>query len=114
MGSEWKETTIGSFAPFSYGKGLPERQRNQDGTIPVFGSNGIVGTHTEDFVNSSGVIIGRKGTVGAVHFCKSPFWPIDTTFYIESKPDQDICYVYYLLRSLGLEHMNADSAVPLV
>jgi type I restriction enzyme S subunit len=108
----WTETTVGDFAPFLYGKGLPERQRNQAGTVPVFGSNGVVGMHNEALVNNAGIIIGRKGTVGAVHFCKTPFWPIDTTFYVENKPNQEIRYIYYLLRSLGLEHMNADSAVP--
>ncbi len=112
MGDKWRETTIGDFTPFSYGKGLPDRQRNQLGTVPVFGSNGIVGMHSEALVNNAGVIIGRKGTAGAVRFCKYPFWPIDTTFYIESKPNREIRYIYYLLRSLGLEHMNADSAVP--
>jgi len=108
----WIETTVGDFAPFLYGKGLHERQRNQLGSVPVFGSNGVIGTHTEALVNNAGIIIGRKGTVGAVHFCKGRFWPIDTTFYVESKPNQEIRYIYYLLRSLGLEHMNADSAVP--
>ncbi|MBI5327853.1 MAG: restriction endonuclease subunit S [Deltaproteobacteria bacterium] len=112
MGDKWKEMTLGDFAPFLYGKGLPEKSRHQSGHIPVFGSNGVIGMHNEVLVNNAGVIIGRKGTVGAVHFSKSPFWPIDTTFYIESKPEREIRYVYYLLRSLGLEHMNADSAVP--
>src|SRR3989338_2893979 len=108
----WTETTVGDFSPFLYGKGLAERQRNQLGSVPVFGSNGVIGTHTEALVNNAGIVIGRKGTVGAVHFCKGPFWPIDTAFYVESKPDREIRYIYYLLRSLGLEHMNADSAVP--
>ncbi len=112
MGDKWKEMRLGDFAPFLYGKGLPEKSRNQNGHIPVFGSNGVIGMHNEALVNNTGVIIGRKGTVGAVHFSKSPFWPIDTTFYIESKPEREVRYVYYLLHSLGLEHMNADSAVP--
>lgn len=112
MGDKWREMKLGDFAPFLYGKGLSETSRNQSGNIPVFGSNGIIGKHDVAFVKKAGVIIGRKGTVGAVHFSKIPFWPIDTTFYVEESDSSDIRFIYYLLRSLGLEHMNADSAVP--
>jgi type I restriction enzyme S subunit len=112
MAGEWREATVGEFAPFAYGKGLPEHRRNLSGEVPVFGSNGMVGFHDEALTCSQTVIIGRKGTVGAVHYSPKPCWPIDTTFYvIDSDPDV-LRFKYYLLKSLGLEHMNADSAVP--
>jgi len=57
-------------------------------------------------------VIGRKGTVGAVHYTAQPFWPIDTTFYVSRANHRDLRYTYYLLKSLGLENMNSDSAVP--
>ena len=42
-----------------------------------------------------------------------PFWPIDTAFYVEDQPaKRDIRFTYYLLKTLGLEKMNSDSAVP--
>lgn len=108
---DWIETTIGEFCPFEYGKGLKGTDRQQ-GDVPVFGSNGIVGYHNQAIVESKGVIIGRKGTVGAVHYSDKPFCPIDTAFYIAESPDKDIRYIYFLLKSIGLEHMNSDSAVP--
>ncbi|MFN4021890.1 MAG: restriction endonuclease subunit S [Hydrogenophilus thermoluteolus] len=111
MGGEWIETTVGDFCPFEYGRSLPERMR-QPGPYPVFGSNGRVGFHVEPLVNGPGIIIGRKGTVGAVHFSKEPFWPIDTTFYVTEAEHRDLRFTYYLLCSLGLDRMNADSAVP--
>jgi len=112
MVGEWREATVGEFAPFAYGKGLPEHRRNLSGEVPVFGSNGMVGFHDEALTCSQTVIIGRKGTVGAVHYSPKPCWPIDTTFYVID-PDPDVLrFKYYLLKSLGLEHMNADSAVP--
>ena len=113
MGSEWRESTLGEFCPFTYGKGLPEKKRKGTGTIQVFGSNGVVGTHDLAYVDDAGIIIGRKGTVGAVHYSDSPFWPIDTTFYIENEPEKrDLRFTYYLLQSIGLDIMNSDSAVP--
>jgi type I restriction enzyme S subunit len=112
MGSEWTPTTVGSFCPFVYGKGLPEKKRNLTGNITVYGSNGPVGVHDQPLVDGPGIVIGRKGTVGAVHFAAEPFWPIDTTFYVVGGTDRDLKYTYYLLKSIGLENMNADSAVP--
>lgn len=109
----WKETTVGVFSPFTYGKGLPEKKRNASGEVKVYGSNGVVGVHDQALVGGPGIIIGRKGTVGTVTYSPTPFWPIDTTFYVTEEPDsRDLLYTYYLLKSLGLELMNADSAVP--
>lgn len=112
MGSEWLATTISSFCPFTYGKGLPAKKRNPDGYFLVYGSNGPVGTHDQPLVDEPGIVIGRKGTVGSVHFVPKPFWPIDTTFYVVSAPGRHLKYTYYLLKSIGLREMNADSAVP--
>lgn len=107
----WIETTVGEYCPFVYGKGLPKPQR-AEGNIPVFGSNGCVDYHNKSYVNGPGIIIGRKGSVGAVHLSADPFWPIDTSFYVEKDSIDELKFTYYLLKSLGLEGMNSDSAVP--
>jgi len=39
-------------------------------------------------------------------------WPIDTTFFVEFADAREARFAYYLLQTLGLEHMNSDSAVP--
>ena len=110
--SEWEETTIGEFAPFAYGKGLTKRTR-VEGKFRVYGSNGVVGTHNEAYVNSEGIIIGRKGSVGELHLSKKPFWPIDTTFFIKDEPSKrNLYFTYYMLKTIGLGQMNSDSAVP--
>ena len=108
----WKIVTLGEFAPFTYGKGLPVGKRNPLGTIPVFGSNGIVGYHDSSLTEGPTIIIGRKGTVGAVHYSPIPCWPIDTTFFITGNDSALTRFKYYALSVLGLEHMNSDSAVP--
>ena len=107
----WIEITVGEYCPFVYGKGLPKTQRTE-GDIPVFGSNGCVDYHNKSHVNGPGIIIGRKGSVGAVHLSVEPFWPIDTSFYVEKESIDELKFTYYLLKSLGLEGMNSDSAVP--
>ena len=112
MTDDWCTTTVGEFAPFTYGKGLPKKQRNETGGIPVYGSNGIVGYHDQALTNSPTIIIGRKGTVGAVHYSPVPCWPIDTTFYVTADDPQLLRFKYYALQSLGLDDANSDSAVP--
>ncbi|MYD06878.1 MAG: restriction endonuclease subunit S [Acidimicrobiaceae bacterium] len=108
----WETVTLGEFAPFTYGKGLPVGKRNPSGAIPVFGSNGIVGYHDSPLTDGPTIIIGRKGTVGAVHYSPIPCWPIDTTFFITGNDPTLVKFKYYALSTLGLEHMNSDSAVP--
>lgn len=108
----WNLTTIGEFAPFMYGKGLPKRARNSAGSVPVFGSNGIVGYHDVALTCGPTVIIGRKGTAGAVHYSPVPCWPIDTTFYVTGDDFGRLRFVFYTLKTLDLADMNADSAVP--
>lgn len=109
--SNWIETTIGNFCPFNYGKGLPKRER-VDGPFAVYGSNGPVGYHNKFLIDEEGIVIGRKGTVGEVHFSARPFWPIDTTFYVKSVLYRNTRFTYYLLKAAGLHEMNTDSAVP--
>ena len=104
--------TIGEYSPFSYGKGLPDRKRHPSGQVPVFGSNGIVGYHDISLTNSPTVIVGRKGTVGAVHYSPVPCWPIDTTFFVTDRDSEILRFKYYTLKSLSFNSMNTDSAVP--
>lgn len=63
----WLHQTIGEFAPLSYGRGLPRAQRVTTGEFGVYGSNGVVGFHDKALTRGPTVIVGRKGTVGAIH-----------------------------------------------
>ena len=112
MLSDWRTCTVAEFCPFSYGKGLPEHARSIGGDVPVFGSNGIVGFHDTALTVGPTVIIGRKGTIGAVHHSPVPCWPIDTTFWVWDHDHSALRFKYYLLKSLELQRMNSDSAVP--
>ncbi|HET9896750.1 MAG TPA: restriction endonuclease subunit S [Streptosporangiaceae bacterium] len=95
-----------------YGKALPASLR-LSGAVPVYGSGGVVGHHGEALVAGPGVIIGRKGTVGTVHWSEGDFFPIDTTFYVRLlRQEIPIEFAFFALRELGLESMNSDSAVP--
>jgi type I restriction enzyme, S subunit len=103
---------IEDVGPFKYGKGLPERDR-LPGEIPVYGSGGIVGRHHVPYVNQRGIIIGRKGSIGTVYFSEEPFFPIDTVFFVDRVAENtNLKFYYYFLKSIGLERLNSDAAVP--
>ena len=102
----------GDVLDLAYGKALPAARR-RPGDVPVYGSGGVSGTHDQPLVEGPGVIVGRKGTVGSVHWAPAGFYPIDTTYYVRRK-DQELSwpYAYFLLSNLRLSSMNQDSAVP--
>lgn len=108
----WKLVKLGDILSLEYGDNLPADSRDS-GDIPVYGSNGQVDTHSEPAVDKSGIILGRKGSIGEIEFSNEPFWPIDTTYYItDEKTEQNLQFLYYLLQNIQLERLNAASAIP--
>src|ERR1022692_2551614 len=103
---------VGNLLDLMYGKALPAAQR-VSGDISVYGSGGITGCHNQALAVGPGVVVGRKGTVGAVYWSAEDFFPIDTTFYIKLlRPTTPIEFAFFTLQNLGLKMMNSDSAVP--
>ena len=111
--SDWQTKRLGDVLQLNYGKSLPLKSR-VDGAIPVYGSNGVVGTHIEPIVKKPGLVVGRKGSAGEVHFSRGPFCPIDTTFYVteDDAPDTDLEFLFYLLRHVDLRRITGDVGVP--
>jgi len=103
---------LGKICNFSYGDSLPDLSRIK-GRFPVYGSNGIVGWHNAAVTGGPTIIIGRKGSVGKIHYSPNPVFPIDTTYFIEkTKIPCDLRWLYYALCTLGLEDLNRAAAVP--
>lgn len=103
---------LGDEIELLYGRGLPQRSR-VPGKYPVFGSNGQVDTHNVPLLVGPGVVVGRKGSVGEIIWTDGDFWPIDTTYYIKLKnQDDNIKYWYYQLKTLRLNELNSHSAIP--
>jgi type I restriction enzyme S subunit len=109
--ADWECVQLKDRLELLYGRALKEEIR-KPGDIEVFGSNGKVGSHNEHWLDAPGVLVGRKGTVGAVHFATKPFWPIDTTYYVKATGHDDLRYLFYLLDYLPLKILNAATGVP--
>jgi type I restriction enzyme S subunit len=111
-GSGWANTTVGELLNIRYGKALPTEERNPTGPVPVVGSAGrMTGTHTA-LVTSPSVLIGRKGSAGAVRLESDGCWPIDTTYYAEIP---DTCHPRFLrwqLHALDLGRLDSSTTTP--
>ena len=108
----WPTVELGQIGEFRYGKSLPASLRH-DGPVPVYGSNGAVGSHSVALTCGPTVVVGRKGSFGEVHFSDHACWPIDTTYYVDgSATDVDLRWLYWTLPSLRLTELNRAAAIP--
>lgn len=107
----WEWVRIGQVLSLEYGSSLPEKDR-LPGFIPVYGSNGIVGFHTSALVNEPSLIVGRKGSVGAINISMVPFWPIDTSYFVTPPNGIELQFAFHLLKSLGLAKHDKATAIP--
>ena len=107
----WVACSLGKIIILEYGKSLPEKRRIK-GDYPVYGSAGIVGTHNDFLIESQSIVVGRKGTVGAVYKTSQPFFPIDTTYYVVARNEVNWDWLTALLEFLQLAKLNEATGVP--
>ena len=108
----WRTVRLADVFTLEYGVSLPERKR-QAGKVPVVGSAGIVGFHSESAVEGPGVVVGRKGSIGSVTWIDEAFVPIDTTYYVSPNPlCADLRWLYYVLGRENLSVLNRATGVP--
>jgi type I restriction enzyme S subunit len=105
------KTTLGDLVEFQRGYDLPKSQF-QEGTIPVISSNGILGYHNQSKVKGPGITIGRSGTVGLPHYINEDFFPHNTALFIKDFKVNYPKYIYYLIKTLGLNDYKSGSGVP--
>ncbi len=109
--NKWAEITLGHLINLEYGAGLLEIARTGEG-FPVFGSSGIVGRHEDYLVEAPGIVVGRKGSIGSVFWTDEPFYPIDTTYYVQQKTSDYLRWIYWYLTYLPLEKLDTSTGVP--
>ena len=107
----FRECLLGEVLTLKRGYDLPSQNRN-DGSIPIVSSSGITGTHSDAKVKGPGVVTGRYGTIGEVHFIDTDFWPLNTTLYVQDFKGNDPRFVAYFLRTLNFASRSAAAAVP--
>lgn len=110
-GAAWFDKTLGEVILLQRGFDLTEKS-NDPGPYPVISSGGISYRTATPKVDGPGVVTGRKGVLGKVHFSEGPYWPHDTTLWVKDFKGNDPRYVYYLLHTLPLAHLDAGASNP--
>jgi len=102
----WTWCRLGGIIEMIYGDSLTKNQCIEGAEFPVFGSNGIVGYYNKYNTSKRAIIIGRKGSAGAINICQTPSWTTDVAYYVEESNHLNFIFTYYLLMSLQLEKLG--------
>lgn len=82
------------------------------GSVPIIGSNGVVGYHDNFKVKGPGVVTGRSGSIGISYYVENDYWPLNTGLYVEDFHGNDPLYVHYFFQSFNFGQYAAGVSVP--
>jgi type I restriction enzyme S subunit len=105
----WELGKLSDLLEIKYGK---DHKNLNEGSIPVYGSGGLMRYADTSLYSGESVLIPRKGTLSNILYLNEEFWTVDTMFYTIPKIDNAPKYSFYHLKSLDFVSMNVGSAVP--
>ena len=105
----WEVVQLNKVLEIKYGK---DHKHLENGTIPLYGSGGIMRFVNKALYEEESILIPRKGTLSNLFYINKPFWSVDTMFYTKIKDRIYSKFLFLLLKSMNLAAMNVGSAVP--
>ena len=109
--SNWRSGQLQDLVFFQRGFDITQAQQ-AEGPYPVISSSGTTSHHSEFRAKGPGVVIGRKGTLGSVHYSEADYWPHDTTLWSKDLRGNDARYVYYHLHTVNLKRFDVGNSNP--
>ncbi|EEJ5894650.1 restriction endonuclease subunit S [Salmonella enterica] len=84
-----------------------------EGTVPVYGSGGIMGYVDKYSYDKPTVLIPRKGTITNVFYVDTPFWNVDTIYYTDIEISKVLPkYFYHFIKTIDLMALDTGSGRP--
>ena len=83
-----------------------------EGMYPVISSGGIHTHHDQCKAKGLSVLLGRKGSVGRVHYVEDNYWPHDTTLWIKDFNNNNPVFVYHFFKLFPILRFEASTASP--
>lgn len=108
---EWEVKVFSDVMVLQRGFDLPTHSR-KEGQYPLMSANGLTDSHSEYKVEGPGIVTGRSGTIGKVHYIEANFWPLNTTLYVKEMYENNPKFLYYLLSNFRLERFSTGTGVP--
>lgn len=107
----WSKVALDQVLTLQRGFDLPSQDR-EAGDVPIYGSTGIVGFHNKAKVTGPGLVTGRSGSLGEVHFVAQDFWPLNTALWVKEFKRATPLFALYLLCGMNLGQYNGGVSVP--
>lgn len=105
-----KAVKLKDVCTIKYGK---DHKALENGTVPVYGSGGIIRYANKPISVKPSVLIPRKGSLGNLFYIEQPFWTVDTLFWTEIDAKHVLPrYLFYFLKTKDLAGLNIGTAVP--
>ena len=109
----WEDVKFADVADILTGKGSTKSQISEDGYIPLYGANGVMGLSEDYLYDEPLVITGRVGTLGAVRAVTGKAWFSDNVLIMRPKVPS-FGFVYSLAKTFDYVSMNRGSSQPLI
>ena len=112
----WEFSRLANIISISSGYILTSNNMNKNGTIPVYGGNGVTGIHDKYNINKKTLIIGRVGFhCGNAHISEKKAWVTDNAF-ITTFPEKYINFNFLelLITFLNLKKYSSSTAQPVI
>jgi type I restriction enzyme S subunit len=107
----WTKGKLQDLVFFQRGFDITKAQQSE-GSVPVISSSGITSYHSESMATGPGVVIGRKGTLGSVHYSEADYWPHDTTLWSRDLRGNNPRFVYFYLHTINFKRFDVGNSNP--
>jgi len=107
----WNRGQLQDLVFFQRGFDITQAQQSP-GPFPVISSSGVTSYHSEPKANGPGIVIGRKGTLGSVHYSECDYWPHDTTLWSKDLRGNNPRFVYFYLHTIDFKRFDVGNSNP--
>ncbi|MBN8242367.1 restriction endonuclease subunit S [Nitratireductor aquimarinus] len=107
----WRKCSVDQLLVLQRGFDLPISKR-KEGSVPIYGSTGIVGYHNQPKVVAPVITTGRSGSLGQVSYSHDDCWPLNTALWVKELKDIPPLYAFFFLQNLDLKKFGGGASVP--
>lgn len=91
------------------------KQRNDDGIYPIYGSTGVIGRTNNFIFNNEQILVARVGAnAGYIHIAQGKYDVSDNTLIVQNKEVIILKFLYYLLVNININQFAKGAGQPLI
>ncbi|WP_077805452.1 restriction endonuclease subunit S [Streptococcus mitis] len=106
---DWERKSLSEVCTINSGR---DYKHLKNGDIPVYGTGGYMLSVNEKLSDEDAIGIGRKGTIDKPYLLSSPFWTVDTLFYVICKVGYDLNYLFLIFQKIRWKKFDESTGVP--